>query len=548
MRIKDELKRIFADALVAAGISADDISAVILEKPKAKEHGDIAVPIALTLAGKYKKHPIDLAEAIVKAADFPKDLISSVDVVKPGFINLKLADRILQKNLTEVHYHKEEYGSSDMGKGARWQVEYISANPTGPLVVVSARAAAIGSSIVNLLAFTGHAVEGEYYVNDYGRQIAALGDSLKYRLKERFGLLADGEEIGAYPGEYMKKIARDIPEEQAEAWTGSGTMNAPALGAYATEELLKSIKADLGIFGIKFENYFRESSLHPEYVSEVLRIFEEKGYTYSSDGALYFSSSRLGDEKDRVLKKTNGDATYFLGDAAYHLSKLRRGFEGVIDIWGPDHHGHIRRMQAASDVLGARKGWLEVLIIGWVRLIEGGKPVGMSKRAGEFITMRELVEDVGNDVAKYFFLMRRPNTPLDFDLQLARKQSEENPVYYVQYAHARISSVVRFAREKGVKSFAKDLNRLLREEERTLMAHLMFFPYIVEAAAGAREPHRLAAYAQELAAYFHQFYHNCRIVSDDDELSGARLYLAEATRQVLNNALTLLGVDAPGSM
>jgi arginyl-tRNA synthetase len=426
-------------------------------------------------------------------------------------------------------------------------VEYVSANPTGPLVVVSARAAAVGSAIVNLMRFCGFDVESEYYVNDYGGQVAALAGSFRYRLRERLGLLGAGEEIGAYPGEYLRDIAAAVPEDVARRIVESGE---PEGAGYAVTAILSEIDKDLEAFGVVFDHRFMESTLHPDAVTGALDFFAGSGSTYEKDGAVYFRSSDLGDDKDRVLVKSDGEPTYFLADIAYHRDKLERGFDRAIDLLGPDHHGHVPRMQAAMSVLGADRGWLEVLIIGWVRLLENGKPAGMSKRKGEFVTLRELIDDVGVDVAKYFFLMRRGNTPLDFDLTLARKQSDENPVYYVQYAHARISSVIRFAREQGLEyeTDTADLDLLATDAERQLMLHLLYFPQVVEGSALSKEPHRLTVYAQELATSFHQFYHECRIVSDDLPLSSARLLLADATRQVLKNALTLLGVSAPASM
>ncbi len=548
MRIKDRLKDVITEAMRSASIRDEDLSEPVLEKPKLKEHGDIATPVALVLARKLRRNPTEIAESIVAAADFPKDVVASVSIAAPGFINMTLSGEVLRRTLVDVHSSGDRYGSSDVGRGRKWQVEYISANPTGPLVVVSARAAAVGSVLVNLLSFTGYEAHGEYYVNDYGKQVEALGESLRYRLRERLGTLESGEEIGAYPGEYLKDLADEIPERDASGWVDPARKTGAELGRYATDRILDSIRNDLDRFGVTFHNFFHESALHPRGVHETLELFKGKGCTYEKEGALYFKSSDFGDDKDRVLVKSNGEATYFLGDVAYHHDKLRRGYEGVIDIWGPDHHGHIKRMQAASGVLGAPPGWLEVMIVGWVRLVEGGKPVGMSKRAGEFVTMRELVEDVGKDAAKYFFLMRRANSPLDFDLELARKQSEENPVYYVQYAHARIASVIRYAGDNGVVSSDRRLDLLERGEERDLMLHLLFFPHVVEASARMREPHRMTVYAQELASLFHQFYHNCRIVSGNADLSSARLFLVEATKQVLKNALTLLGVDAPASM
>lgn len=546
MKIRETIYRCVADAMSSLGFGGSGVP-VILERPKDSAHGDMSTPVAMMLAKSLRKNPNKIAEEIAGKLSFPDNTVSSVDVMKPGFVNFRFHDAVLKQNLLDVLSAGDAYGSSSIGSGASCQVEYVSANPTGPLVVVSARAAAIGSVIVNLLRFSGFEVASEYYLNDYGGQVRALGDSLKYRIRERFGMLDPGEEIGVYPGEYLKTIAESLPDEQAQ---GLAADTGAAAERYAIDAMLSSIRSDLDAFGVTFDNFFAESTLHPAAVESALEFVQKEGYTYEKDGATYFRSTDLGDDKDRVLRKSGGDPTYFLSDIAYHRDKIRRGFKKAIDLLGPDHHGHVPRMKAAMSVLGAGADWLEVILVGWVRLMEEGQPVSMSKRAGEFITMRELIDDVGSDVAKYFFLMRRSNSPLDFDLTLARKQSDENPVYYVQYAHARISSVTRFAREKGCTFDTGEVNLgLLRtEEERALMLRILYFPYVVEGGASSREPHRLTAYAQELATAFHQFYHECRIVSDDGPLSSARLLLAEATMQVLRNSLHLLGVGAPSSM
>ncbi|MFH1756140.1 MAG: arginine--tRNA ligase [Candidatus Latescibacterota bacterium] len=548
MKIQQTIERHFAEALDSLGL-ADSDTRIILEKPRQKNHGDISSPLAMSLAKKLKKNPLDLADKIVGAVSFPKDIIADVCVAPPGFINLTFSREILTRTLSQVLSLKDRYGSSQVGRNQKCQVEYVSANPTGPLVIVSARAAAIGSTIVNLLRFIGFDAHGEYYVNDYGNQVRALGESLRYRARELAGELDAGEEIGAYPGEYLKDIAEVLDGGELRKWE-AGDDPVAKYGEFATAHMLAGIKADMNAFGVEFDEFYFESSLHPEWITKCEKLIEQKKFAYEKDGAKYFKSSELGDEKDRVLRKSDGNPTYFLGDIAYHLTKLQRGYTKVVDIWGPDHHGHIPRMKAAAHVIGAPPDWLEVDIVGWVRLIEKGQPVSMSKRAGEFITLRELIDDVGKDVAKYFFLMRRANSPLDFDLDLARTQSDENPVYYVQYAHARISSVLQFAAGKGFRWNAEDadLTLLSTESERALMVHIAFLPAVIEGAALTREAHRLTVYAQELAALFHQFYHEHKIVSDDTATSAARLLLAEATMRVLRNTLHLMGVSAPRSM
>jgi len=546
MRFKEMIEQQVRAGMAACDYTAEGVR-LVLERPRLKEHGDIATPVALSLAKILKKNPMEIAENIASKLCFPAGEVEKVEVMKPGYINLRVATDRLVQTLSDVLAEGDAYGSSEAGEGTKCQIEYVSANPTGPLVLVSARAAAVGSVLVNLLRFVGFDAESEYYVNDHGNQVRALGESLRFRVRELMGAVGDGEEMGAYPGAYLKTVAETVNQSQIDTWDKADDA-VVEYGRYASDYLLGSIEADLKRFNVDFNRFFKESELHPDGIAEARRLVEEREHAYNDDGALYFRTTDFGDEKDRVLVKSDGQPTYFLGDVAYHLTKLRRGYKWVIDLLGPDHHGHIPRMKAAASVLGADEDWLRILIVGWVRLLEGGKQISMSKRAGEIITMHELIEDVGADVAKYLFLMRRANSPLDFDLEVARKQSEENPVYYVQYAHARIMSVIRFAEDKGVGKAEGDMKKLQAPEERELMVQLLYFPYEVEAAALAYEPHRLTNYARELATLFHRFYHEHRIVTDDIAVSNARLSLVKATRQVLNNTLTLTGVDAPRSM
>ncbi len=547
MGVKEQIVTAIAEALRRIGIDANGVE-VVIERPREASHGDLSTPVAMSLAKILKQNPFAIAERIAGAIELPKDVLAGVEAVRPGFVNFRLALPVLQSGVHAALSDDERFGTSNEGAGRKIQVEYVSANPTGPLVIVSARAASIGNCLLNLFNACGYDTHGEYYVNDYGKQVDALGESLRFRAKERFGLVADGESIEnyQYPGAYLAAIANDADEKTARGWFDA--QSDP--GRYASTRLLESIRADMRDFGARFDDYFLESSMHPDAVLRVYDRLVAGGHTYQQDGAVFFRSTDFGDDKDRVIRKADGESTYFLADIAYHADKLARGFERAIGLLGPDHHGHVARMQAAMAALGAPKEWLEIMMVGWVRLMESGNPVSMSKRAGEFVTMRELIDDVGVDVAKYFFLMRRANSPLDFDLTLARKQSDENPVYYVQYAHARIASVVRFAEERGVASPGgkSDVTKLVAPEERALMLHLLHFPATVSGAARAREPHRVTTYAQELATAFHQFYHECRIVGDDAALSAARLDLARATKVVLRNALVLLGVSAPSSM
>ncbi len=549
MDVREDIVAAIAEALRRSGLEADGVD-IAVERPREAAHGDLSTPVAMSLAKKLKQNPLAIAERIAAAVDLPRDLVAAVEAVRPGFVNFRLALPVLQRTVPAILASGDRYGRSDAGKGRTIQVEYVSANPTGPLVIGSARAASVGSCILNLLDASGYGTHAEYYVNDYGKQIEALGESLRFRAKERFGQAA-GESIEQYqyPGSYLTTIAGEADEETARKWL-EHTVASAELGRYASNQLLASIRRDMQDFGARFDDYFLESTLHPRAVQAAFDRLVAGGHTYQQDGAVFFRSTAFGDDKDRVIRKADGEPTYFLADIAYHADKLARGYDRAVGLLGPDHHGHVPRMQAAMAALGAAPDWLEIIMVGWVRLMEGGNPVSMSKRAGEFIAMRELIDDVGVDVAKYFFLMRRANSPLDFDLTLARKQSDENPVYYVQYAHARIASVIRFAEERGEAAAAgkSDPSQLVAPEERALMLHLLHFPVTVSGAAEAREPHRVTTYAQELATAFHQFYHACRIVGEDPALSAARLDLARATKVVLKNALDLLGVTAPSSM
>ncbi len=538
-------------AMTAAGFDVEPAT-VHLERPDDTSHGDLSTNVALVTAKAAKKNPRELAGEIARRIALDPGFIDRVEVAGPGFINFFFAHRHITNEVVEIVRLGGAYGDGNLGRGRKLQVEFVSANPTGPLVIVSARAAAVGSALVNIFRKVGWKVEAEYYVNDAGSQVRHLGLSLVARFRERLGERVAFPEDG-YPGEYLVEIAKTIPEDEGRRWLAlPAAESITAFGAFALEEILRRIKGDLELFGVRYDVFFRESDLYGEdrRVWKALDILKERGVVYEEEGALWFTSADLGDEKDRVLVRGDGSPTYFLADAAYHLDKLRRGFDQVIDLWGPDHHGHIKRLTSAATVLGAPKDWLEVIIVQWVRLVEEGKVVSMSKRGGEFVTLRDLVDDVGPDAAKFFFLMRKTSAHLDFNLTLARKESDENPVYYVQYAHARISSVIAYARTEGI-DFPADAScvELLAEpEEIDLMRKLVVFAQLVEIAARWREPHHLTTYAQQLAASFHRFYHVCRIVSSNRRLSEARLMLAEATRIVLAESLRLLGVSAPEKM
>ena len=527
-------------------------SRIKLERPKELSNGDLSSNIAMLTAGAAKSNPRKLAERIAGNISFDSDFIEKVEIAGPGFINFFFSMKFLKDQVLEINRVKESYGDMNIGNGKKIQIEFVSANPTGPLVLVSARAAAVGNALVNLYRKVGFNVESEYYLNDAGKQVQKLGLSLMVRFRQNRGENLDFPDDG-YPGEYLIDIAGQIPAEKGEEWLGlESDMGLAKFIDFALERMVESIKEDLEFFGVSFDLFFRESELHRSNgeLDQALRIMKEKGKIYENEDALWFRSSDFGDEKDRVVVRGDKSPTYFLADAAYHLNKLRREYDRVIDIFGPDHHGHVQRLKAASAVFGASEDWLEVITVQWVRLIEEGKEISMSKRAGEYITLNDLVSDVGLDATKFFFLMRKNNAHMDFDLSLARKKSDDNPVYYVQYAHARISSVISFAKENDVE-FPDDWEcvRLLEEpEEIDLIRKLIVFPQLVEGAVLMNDPTRLTTYTREIASSFHHFYHVCRIISDNNSLSQARLLLAEATRIVLAESLRLIGVSAPLKM
>ncbi|MCU0640058.1 MAG: arginine--tRNA ligase [Candidatus Krumholzibacteria bacterium] len=549
--VRSRLASAIESALETMGIreASGDIQ---IERPNDPGRGDLSSNIAMAAAKRMGGNPRELAGRLKDSIVLDAGFIDRVEVAGPGFLNFAFSKAWLTKQVEIINIEGRDYGRSEIGRGRKVQVEYVSANPTGPLVIVAARAAAVGSALVNILRKTGHEVESEYYLNDAGSQVRKLGVSLMTRFMQRLGQDVPFPEDG-YPGGYLVDIAGLIPEEDGRLWLAKAPEeSAAAFGEFALDHIIRWIRRDLDGFGVVFDNYFRESALHAAGggIGETLEIFKSGKAVYEDDGALWFRSTDYGDEKDRVLVRSDGTPTYFLADAAYHLDKFRRGYSRVIDIFGPDHHGHIARLKAAAAVFGAPDGWLDIMTVQWVRLVEDGRQVKMSKRGGEFETLGSLVEDVGSDASKFFFLMRKINAHLDFNLTLARKSSDENPVYYVQYAHARICSVIAFAGEAGVR-LPEDMScvSLLEEpEELELIRNLVIFPHLVEGAAESCEPHRLTGYAQQLAASFHRFYHICRIVSSDERLSQARLLLAEASRIVLAESLGLLGVSAPDRM
>jgi arginyl-tRNA synthetase len=540
-------------AIGRAGLTLPEGARIDLEVPREPEHGDWATPIALTLAKTARKPPRQIAEALRSALETEPDVVSGVEIAGAGFLNFRLAPAWLASNLSRILSAPDAYGRSAAGRGEKILIEYVSANPTGPLNVVNARAASIGDALIRILNAAGYEARGEFYANDWGLQAELFGASIESRFASRLGVPAPPIPEEGYAGSYVTDVAAGVTEAEGRAWLGLPERERRLrFAGWGIDRMLERQKRDLAAFGARMDRWFRESELHQGGAVEKARArLVERGLTDTKDGALWFRSTAFGDQEDRVIVRTNGEPTYFLADAAYHHDKFSRGFDRLIDLLGPDHHGHVQRMQGVIEALGWPRDRFEVILIQWVRLLRGGEPVKMSKRAGEFVTLEDLVQEVGVDAARFFFLMRRAESPLDFDLELAVKRSEDNPVYYVQYAHARIAHVLEYARQQGVPD--PDLGsaraELLHEAETlTLLRGLAGFPSLVAATARHREPHRIPMYLKDLAAKFHSFYHQHRVVGPDAAVTAARLLLTRATGVVFHRGLDLLGVSAPESM
>lgn len=509
-----------------------------LEIPRNEGYGDLSSNIAMQLAKPLKNAPVKIAQEIVSRIKLEPEYISKVEIAGPGFINFTYGEKYLLDTVQTISEDKNNYGRSKFGQGKKVNLEFVSANPTGPLNIVSARAAALGDSLKRLFNFCGYDAKSEFYVNDAGKQVERLGLSVIYRYYELNGIEPGTFPEEGYQGEYVIDIAKKY----------LGENDAVIAGAFAVSENLKTQEGTLKGFGVIFDNWIKESSIRDkEGHLKIKTDFEHNHHTYIKDNAVYFRSTAFGDDEDRVIWTSDNRPTYFLPDIAYHQDKYDRGFEWLIDIWGPDHHGYIPRMKAALQALGHTPETFTVIIAQQVNLIRGGEKVKMSKRAGEIVTMDELIDEVGTDAARFFFLQRKASAHLDFDLDLAVKQTEENPVFYVQYAHARICSIERVAIEAGITG-PPDWNKLEHPAEFDLARKMSEFPLIVEICARNLEPQRLTVYLGELASVFHSFYQKCRVVTEDKELSAARLGLCLAVRQVLKNGLDLLGVTAPDRM
>jgi arginyl-tRNA synthetase len=525
-----------------------------VQPPPSLNLGDYASNLALALGSQTGQAAREVAQVLLRHMPQAPDLVERVELAGAGFINFRLRPGWLHEAVLEACRLGERCGRSDRYAGHKVNIEFVSANPSGPILVVNGRAAAMGGALANLLEFVGWQVTREYYVNDalVSTQMERLGESLEARYFQALGIDKAVPEDG-YQGEYLVAFAQEIVRERGDAYLKMGDdERRRQFTTLALEKMLADQKRDLEDFGVRYEVWFRESSLYDSRkVEKAIGLLTERGYTYESEGALWLRSTALGAEKDEVLVRGTGKPAYLAGDIAYHMDKFGRGFDRLIDIWGPDHHGHVARLKAGVRASGCDADRLEILVHQIVRLVSEGEQVRMSKRAGDIVPLSDLVREVGSDAARFFFLMRSHDTPLDFDLELAKRHSLDNPVYYVQYAHARICSIFAEAERKGVPLPAPesaDLSCLTSQDERALMRKIADFPDEVMAAAEKHEPHRLTRFAQEFAEVFHKFYTNCRVLGSGPGMEPARLLLAQAARNVLRNVLGLTGISAPERM
>ena len=528
------------------------LPAFMVEYPRDERHGDYATNIAMALASHMGKPPRAIAEVIVNGIEDTGGIIERVEVAGPGFINFFLKEHYWHQCLEEADRQGDCYGAGELGRGKRALVEFLSANPTGPLHIGHGRIAAFGDALANLLAKVGYTVEREYYINDIGTQMNLLGRSVYSRYLQEWQREVEFPADG-YQGEYIKDIARAIKKQAGDAYlVDPAEDRIGALGEEAARMILAWIKADLARFRVHFDRWYPERDLYAGgEVHRLLDVLRDKGYLFEEQGAWWFRSTLFGDEKDRVVIRGNEATTYFASDIAYHKEKYDRGYDLLIDIWGADHHGYIPRIEAVIEALGLDQSRFKVILVQLVNLLRGGKQVSMSTRSGEFTPLKEVMDEVGVDACRYFFMLRRADSPLDFDLELAKKEGVENPVYYVQYCHARIASIFKKAAELGVAvpTFAEvDCSLLSLPEERLLAKRVAILPELLEGMALALEPHRLTAYLQDLTGIFHSYYNKHRVISDDREMTQARFLLAKVIQNVVRSALGVLGIAAPQEM
>lgn len=554
--IQEHLRSIIIAAIGKAQTAGDLADITITEptfsRPNLKAHGDWATNIALEMAAQAKSNPRSIAQAIASHIDREAGYVERIEVAGPGFINFFLSAEWLYRILVEIETRQDSFGRIRPAMPQTIQVEFVSANPVGPMHIGHGRWAALGDTLANILEWAGHKVAREFYVNDYGNQMALFGLSVAVRYAQELGVDEVMPENG-YQGEYIRDIAKEIIAEHGRAFLDADTQERHRrLGDIAYRQVLTHLKATLEQIGVKFDVWFSERELHESgAVMAAVERLRDSGLVFEKDGAIWLRTTEFGDDKDRVLIRESGQPTYFAADVAYHRDKFDRGFDRVINIWGADHHGYIARVKAAVKALGIDPDRLEVIIGQLVNLLRNGEPVRMSKRTGEMVTLDELIDEVGKDAVRYLFLLRSADSAMDFDIEIAKKQSNDNPVFYIQYAHARICSILRFAEEQGTRLKSTDqvdLHLLDSEAELDLIRKITEFEEVIEHCAQNRSPHLLPKYAQELAGAFHVFYTKCRVVGEQTELSEARMVLIDCTRIVLNNLLTVCGVTAPEAM
>jgi arginyl-tRNA synthetase len=546
------LYRALARAKEKGELKLEAQPAIILDTPREKSHGDLATTLAMTLAKPESKPPRKIAEIIVANIQDEDGVIAKTEIAGPGFINFTFKQDRWRKTLFEIDSEGPAYGLKNIGNGERVLLEFVSANPTGPLHVGHGRGAAIGDALGNLLAAVGYDVTREFYINDAGRQVRLLAQSVYARYQQALGNDVPFPDDG-YHGSYIEEIAQGFIKLH-----GRSFLNVPfeecvrQFGDYGKDAMLADIRLDLEAFGVRFDTWFSEATLLMDgSVQRSIDELLESRNCYEADGALWLRSTAFGDDKDRVVIKKDKSYTYLATDIAYHRNKLGRGFTTLVNIWGADHHGYIPRVQAVIQAFGHPKDSLHVLLVQLVSILRHGQPVPMSKRAGNFVTLRDVVQDVGSDAARYIFLTRRSDSHLDFDLDIAKEQSRENPVYYVQYAHARLASLFREAETRNISiptSDAADLTLLDLEEEQNIIKALAKYPEVIQEAAREYEPHRLTFYLQDLAGLLHNYYFKHRVITEDLKRTAVKLFLMKQVKTVIQSALKILGVNAPERM
>ncbi|MDO8674863.1 MAG: arginine--tRNA ligase [Candidatus Omnitrophota bacterium] len=553
--LRQQLNSIIGQAL--RGLYKDTpLSVILIDFPADKQHGEFSCNIAMQLSRVLKKNPMTIAREILPAlqtellASAIAPYIEKMEVKAPGFINFYVSLKGFCAVIEDVFARQERFGISEHGQGQKFCLEFVSANPTGPLTVAHGRQAAVGDSLVNILKAVGFDAQKEYYVNDEGNQINILGRSIEARVRQALDADAAFPEDG-YQGDYIRAMAQEFMRKQGiKTMADLDKQPAEAFRHFGVDHLMAVIRKDLEDFDVHFDIWSYQSKIAGhKAIEDVLAQLKAKEFIYESEGALWFKSTLWGDDKDRVVRKSNGEYTYLMPDIVYHKDKFSRGFKRIVDILGPDHHGYIPRIKAAAGALGKSPDDLDVIIVQLATIYRDGKPVSMSTRRGEFISLREVMDEVGKDAARFFFLMRQSNAPLEFDLELAKKESAENPVYYIQYAHARIHSIIRKAKEESrLAPKTSGSSGLNAAEEIDLMRKIGSYPEILVTCAKQLEPFGLVRYLQELAGCFHKFYDACRVLDDDPNVTRERLALIEGARIVLANGLRLLGVRAPEKM